>query len=342
MRKINQNKKNMNKNATIDKIIEEINILEEYLDRNNICYVEKYRDVYSIDLYYEDDSKLQELEDIYLYQYDISLCKERYDRECQPLYKTILYDYSSNSYDVEFNKISYIINSNKNIKDISFSSNGDIIYNNSSKGKNKNSYEISYNVNSNNIDINSNIDLNISDNIMIISRNDLKIMIDYSSYMKKIMYEISYSNMDIYLEIVLNEYNDIITKRIEIKNKDLNNKVLSTYNLDYNGDKLYNGTITYEDSLERRSIIDNKEVLGMIDDIINYLMSNNKDMCFNESELGKLIDILKDDTYKYIKSIRNDIILDNIIKRLDNVLSLLKMNIVMEKVKEKNIYTKRR
>lgn len=339
--------KKMNKNATIEKVIDEMNCTKRLLEKNGISFIEEYGDAYGMDLYYLELDKIEELEGKYYNQYDLSLSKERYDREFQPLFKTTLEDYSGNSYDCEFNLIKWVINSNKSVKKVNFSSNGDIIYMNSARGKNRdNTYSIKYNVNSNNINISNynnreSLLINICDELLMIDFNNLKLVVDVCSCIKKITYEDNYNEgIKVMFEIVLNEYNEIASKRIEIKNYE-DGMLVSTYNLDYDGDKLYNATVTYEESLERRSILADEEILHMINRIIESFIINNKDLYYEEVELDRLTERIKDMACKYIKSIKNDILLVGIGDRLDNAMSMIKMNVNKERKKEEKRYSRK-
>lgn len=335
MKEINKNKNVMNKNYIKNKVISEMNSLLDKVVNYNISYM----DCYGLDLYYLDEDKIIELESKYDYKYELFSARKKYDRNNSSLYKTILYDYSDNGYECEFNIIKLDVNSNKCKKEIIFDNYGDIKYTNKTKGKknNKNDYSINYNINNNNINFMFNYNGNIMEifidkNIVNIKEVNSSVMIDTDSKNKVLncVYEID--NKKVIFEITLDAYNDVIDKNVIIRCNDLNN--VYSYYIEYRDNKIFNAYV--ENDGVRRNILDNELIMNYIIILINSC--DVVGISYDDNKINLLIELLRDNAFNCIKNIKNDILLLELNKRLEMSLSLIKDKIYKEKdVKKKKI-----
>lgn len=320
MKKINENKNDKKRNSTIDKVLKEMSYASNKLLELGAYYIESFTDCYGIDLYYSDSDKIKELEAKYNYQYNLINSLNDYNRKNQPLYKTTLYDYSDNAYDCEFSTINWNINSNKNQKNITYQSNGDILYKNKSKTKknNKIDYTIKYNVNNNDINIyfnnnNNIINIDISGSIITIKTNNTSIIINTNNNNKNISYICNINNNRALVETRLNEYNEVLSRNVLTINEDFTKE-----------------NTNYDNYIEENIRKINKS-------ISDYNELYNMDLELYNIEL-ELIDEARNNAFNYIKSIYNDILLYGLNSKLEIALSLIKNKIVEErktKVKSK-------
>lgn len=353
MKKINKNKNSKKRNATINKIFEEMKYTEEHLKRWNISWLEQCSDAYSMDLYYlsrNNLSKVQALEEKYHNQFKL-LDEYKLETEAdklsirtgEPLKKVILYDEEDNDYICEFGIIKwYEASSNKTKRNFLFKNNGDIEYSQESKNtKNthtKIDYNAKYNVNSNDLDISFNIDNNnlqaiIHDNIQYITYNNFSVEINMVDGSKKISYNgEKHQNQSISFEIVLYKDGNIKSKSIQIKNYDHNNQVNSIYNFKYQKNNLIEAIYINKQGKEFDMLI-NPELTELANNILSTFYINYPFFNKNKEELNNSIESIKEHLYKAIKSIKGDVPLFGLSRILDITLS--KINTKIEKIETK-------
>jgi len=339
MRKINENKNDKKKNAVINKIYEEMQYAEEFIRNWNLSLTEEYSDVYSIDLYHlykKDKQKFYELEKKYHHQYDL-LDIYKYIKDSnkldnnypQPLKRITLYDEEGTDYQSEFHKVNWITTSSSKIKRIfSFTSNGDITYTKNKSKLQLVDYSAKYNVNSLDLNIffnsaNDKINVEFYNNTQYITYNNISIELNNIDGTKKISYNQNDSNnQTVSFEIIIDKSKKILNKYIIIKNYNQNNELESTYELYFNKDIL-TGALYFTKEHKKYNMLENEELTNLAKKISSSINKNN--IVFNEDidELEKLIINLKEQIYKLIKSIKNDIPLYGLEKRMEIALSNL-------------------
>ena len=339
MRQINESKNEKKRNYTINKVYEEMEYTQKYLEKWNATISETFTNIYSMDIYYlykNNKQLVHQLENKYYSQFDLLDIykyikdKQKLDEPIeQPLKRITLYDEDGNDYDCEFRQIEIISNTASKIKrKFIFQNNGDITYFKYKKKSVNIDYKAKYNVNSNDLIITFNLDneklhLESYNNIQYITYNNLSIETNTLDGSKKISYkQDNNKKQTIEFTIELNKNNKITNKYIILKNYSIDNTLESTYEFYYNQD-LLNGALYFSKEHKKHNMFEDQELTNLANNILSTINKDNLVFNTNPKELEKIIIEIKEKTFNLIKSIKNDIPLYGLEKRLDITLSNL-------------------
>lgn len=339
MRQINESKNEKKRNYTINKVYEEMEYTQKYLEKWNATISETFTNIYSMDIYYlykNNKQLVHQLENKYYSQYDLLDIykyikdKQKLDEPIeQPLKRITLYDEEGNDYDCEFRQIEIISNTASKIKrKFIFQNNGDITYFKYKKKSVNIDYKAKYNVNSNDLIITFNLDneklhLESYNNIQYITYNNLSIETNTLDGSKKISYkQDNNKKQTIEFTIELNKNNKITNKYIILKNYSIDNTLESTYEFYYNQDLLI-GALYFSKEHKKYNMFEDQELTNLANNILSTINKDNLVFNTNPKELEKIITEIKEKTFNLIKSIKNDIPLYGLEKRLDITLSNL-------------------
>lgn len=339
MRQINESKNEKKRNYTINKVYEEMEYTQKYLEKWNATISETFTNIYSMDIYYlykNNKQLVHQLENKYYSQYDILDIykyikdKQKLDEPIeQPLKRITLYDEDGNDYDCEFRQIEIISNTASKIKrKFIFQNNGDITYFKYKKKSVNIDYKAKYNVNSNDLIITFSLDneklhLESYNNIQYITYNNLSIETNTLDGSKKISYkQDNNKKQTIEFTIEINKNSKITNKYIILKNYSIDNTLESTYEFYYNQDLLI-GALYFSKEHKKYNMFEDQELTNLANNILSTINKDNLVFNTNPKELEKIIIEIKEKTFNLIKSIKNDIPLYGLEKRLDITLSNL-------------------
>lgn len=339
MRQINESKNEKKRNYTINKVYEEMEYTQKYLEKWNATISETFTNIYSMDIYYlykNNKQLVHQLENKYYSQFDLLDIykyikdKQKLDEPIeQPLKRITLYDEDGNDYDCEFRQIEIISNTASKIKrKFIFQNNGDITYFKYKKKSVNIDYKAKYNVNSNDLIITFNFDneklhLESYNNIQYITYNNLSIETNTLDGSKKISYkQDNNKKQTIEFTIELNKNSKITNKYIILKNYSIDNTLESTYEFYYNQDLLI-GALYFSKEHKKYNMFEDQELTNLANNILSTINKDNLVFNTNPKELEKIITEIKEKTFNLIKSIKNDIPLYGLEKRLDITLSNL-------------------
>lgn len=339
MRQINESKNEKKRNYTINKVYEEMEYKQKYLEKWNATISETFTNIYSMDIYYlykNNKQLVHQLENKYYSQFDLLDIykyikdKQKLDEPIeQPLKRITLYDEEGNDYDCEFRQIEIISNTASKIKrKFIFQNNGDITYYKYKKKSVNIDYKAKYNVNSNDLIITFDLDneklhLESYNNIQYITYNNLSIETNTLDGSKKISYkQDNNKKQTIEFTIEINKNSKITNKYIILKNYSIDNTLESTYEFYYNQDLLI-GALYFSKEHKKYNMFEDQELTNLANNILSTINKDNLVFNTNPKELEKIITEIKEKTFNLIKSIKNDIPLYGLEKRLDITLSNL-------------------
>ncbi len=247
----------------VEKVLDEMQKVEEFVGAWNASWWEQCLDAYSIPLYNTERYVVQDIEKKYYDQYKLENVYYPEKRNGLPLRRVILEDDCGKKYECEFGRIDWIdMNSRKSARAFSFNNNGIIKFSKSDKIGQKQTmqhptritYDITFDILSNDFDIsiinsrltsdlkqrykNDYFKVSFKNNILIEKFNDIEIIRDLNTGMRlvKIVKEYdksdSQNNASVSFEASLNSNDNLEVGSILIETHKKNGKVNGTYRLD--------------------------------------------------------------------------------------------------------------
>lgn len=321
MKKIHESKNSKKFNATINKVYEEMEYVERKASEWRVTWKENYSQAYCYDLQFLIEDEIAWLESMYDCKYDLTNGGEEVSRVGAALARETLVDENDEEYVVEFRKIDWLLTNSKIGRTFTFLNNGDISY---SQVKRKRKaiddsfdYYAKYNVNDNALDLRF---VSSSEDLACSYNGDRRLM--------------SYKDVPI-----LEDSNGVV---VNIGGKDgatlvvnitpmnvVDNKVLSYEGCTY---VLCNGNI-----IEARTLVDGEEVSLEVTEELQEQVRNcicNQFGNISDEEILSFIERAKSALINAIKSVKNDVPLNGLARRMDIALSMVnaKSNVVLEPV----------
>lgn len=302
MKKIHENKNNKKFNSTVNKVHSEMDSALKSIGNWCVKCSEKYSDVYCYDLQFLSSEDIVCLESKYAGVYDLSRYKDDSKREGQAIERVTLQDDNGDDYVCEFRKVDWLLTNSKIVRSFSFVNTGCVSY--SQIKRNRDDNDKSY-------DYYAVFDVNNNELTIRFVNNDVDISFINSSFRQyvfgnKTIAEDERSitlieNKDDYsrLEIEFDRAGNVIRKHL----------IHGDYNYVIEGDDIVSafvGDNKIESDVGVNDIIASFEI-GKIDDykLFDYI-SGVKSIVINA-----------------IKSVKGDVPIEGLLRRLDVALSTI-------------------
>lgn len=310
MKKIHEVKNSKKFNATINKVHGEMEYIENLISSWNMKWKQKFLDVYCYDLQFLSNEDVDLLEEKYYDAYDLKLAHDMSPRSGAALARHTLEDYSGEEYTCEFRKVEWTLE-NRGIKRfLTFINDGTIDYSQRKKNRKDNDQSYDYysrfNVNDNSLFIkftNNYDDINVlcEGSKRIINSDGIQIVEDADSL------KLSAKVNNYELTIDVNVFGHITQKILKIF------------------DNVY--VIKDDQIVSATTIKDGEEVsLELTEAETERIFSMLNGSCLgvlDDKYLAVIVSHMKNRLINAIKSIRNDVLVDGLAKRLDILLSMI-------------------
>ena len=306
MKKIHESKNSKKFNATVNKVHEEMESAQRTANNWNVKWKETYSDVYCYDLQFLLEDDVASLESKYDCMYDLSRYYDDSKREGQAIERVTLEDYNGEEYVCEFRKVDWLLSNSRVVRSFTFGNKGDIVYSQIRRKRvvedKAYDYYASYDVIDNDLSLRV---VNPDDDICFINSSLRQYKFDNKSMAEDEE------------KITIIERKDD-TNSLEV-NLDRSGKVLrryltqGEYQYILEGNDLvgafYNGV-----ELER-----NLETWIMV----TYAIDSYEIGKMNDEQLFEYINLIKSKVINAIKSIKGDVPMDGLSRRLDIALSMI-------------------
>ena len=306
MKKIHESKNNKKFNSTINKVHAEMDSAKKTVNDWHVRWDEIYSDVYCYDLQFLLETDIENLESKYDGIYDLSKYWDDSKRNGQAIERVTLEDYDGEEYICEFRKLEWLLTNNKLVRNFTFLNNGDIGYSQVKRKRNTDNqscdYYVSYNVNNNDLSlrvikddddisfINSQARSYIWGNKTILEDEDSILLTENKDERSVLKTEMDKSGNIIRRHLILDDYNYVME-----------------------GDHLV-AAFMGENDLE----IDLDMWLR-----VTYAMDSFETGKIRDNDLFDYVNQIKIKLINAIKSIKNDVPMDGLLRRLDIALSMI-------------------
>ncbi len=327
MKKINEAKNAKKFNATINLVKEEMDSVRRNVGDWNVRWDEKFYNVYCYDLQFLLEDDLYLLQSKYDGIYDLSEGYDDSKRSGAALHRVTLEDYSGEEYHCEFRTVEWKLYNSKLYREFVFYNEGDITYSQYKRNRKDDDrsydYMARYNINDNNVymtfaNIEDKLSIVLNGRKRCIGINGITIMEDGDT----MKIEESKQGMDTYI-INLNNLGQVESRVFRCE------------------DDIYvfcNGELI---SATRRVGTECVDIPSEEIDLeyLNKRMLKYTFSAVSDEEVLGVTNGLKLKLINAIKSIKGDVILDGLSRRMDILLSMINAKnapVVEEKTKKKN------
>ena len=310
MRKVHEVKNSKKFNATINKVHEEMSFAEKLLLSRNVSRDNKYLEVYCYDLQFLNDDEILSLENKYGRIYDLTMAKDMTPRKGAALKRITLSDENDEDYICEFIRIDWLVTNNKLGRIFNFGNLGDVAY--SQVKKNRKDEDESY-------DYFAKYDVNNNSLALRIVRLNEDIIVEYSGDRKVIQSDgvlIVEDSKGLEISTVNGSTSFLVSMD---SNGRIDSKILisGVDTFVFCGNELVSAT--RKDNEEEFSL----EITPELIDKVNTELLELQIGTLNKYELLTFVSGVKSRLFNAIKSIKNDVPLAGLSKRLDILLSML-------------------
>jgi hypothetical protein len=306
MKKINESKNSKKFNYTINKVHSEMESVKRNLSGMHLKWKETYSDVYCYDLQFKLKSDIESLESKYELLYDLSRYYDDSKREGQAIERVTLTDDEDERYVCEFRKLEWVLSNSNLVRTFDFVNTGEIkcaqIKRKRTDADQSFDYYAAYDVNSNDLSFRV---LNNNTDMCFINSKDRRYSMDNKMIIEDeesiSLVETKEDNSE--LRVELDRAGNVIRKYL----------TLGDYNYVVEDDKLLYAFMKDE------AINIDAELWIMVMFAMNEFEIGNID----DKEIFNYINVIKSKMIYAIKSIKGDVPIDGLSKRLDIALSMI-------------------
>lgn len=310
MKKIHESKNSKKFNATINKVHEEMNNAEKIMNNWNVRWNETFSDAYCYDLQFLTEDEIAWLGSMYDNRYDLTNGGDVSSRIGAALKRETLVDEKNEEYVCEFRKVEWLVTNNKIVRNLTFGNTGDISYSSVKRKRNANDesydYYAGYNVNDTSLAIRF---VRCNEDFVVLYEGDRRIInSDGVQFIE--------DSNGIEISTSLNDMK--YTVKIDPANR-IDSKILVDGNDTYVfcGSELISVTRSSSEGVEELKIT--PELILDVDKKLEAVMIGK----FNKYELLTFISNVKLRLSNAIKSVKNDVPLVGLSKRLDILLAMI-------------------